>query len=561
MDYKQQIATLLAPYLAHDEAMALLVPPKDIAMGDLCLPCFRLAKTMRKSPVAIAEDIAAGLTLPPYLQRISAVAGYVNFAYAVGPYAAGVIGDVLAKGADYGAAAVGAGQTVCIDFSSINIAKPFHIGHLSTTVLGMALYRLYRTLGYRVVGINHLGDWGTQFGKLIVAYQRWSNREAIEKGGVRALVDIYVRFHCEAETDPTLDQEARAWFRRLEEGDPTAVELWQWFKQITLADDVPVYQRLGVQFDSWDGESFYNDKMQPVIDELQAKGLLEDSQGAKIVPMEDGLAPCLIVKSDGATLYATRDLAAIFYRKRTYDFAKCLYVVAYQQNLHFKQVFAVVRKMGYPWYAQLEHVAYGMVSLEEGAMSTRKGNAVWLADVIDQAVAKAKEIIEEKSPDLADKDAVAEQVGVGSVIFFSLSNNRIKDLEFRYDRILNFDGETCPYVQYTHARILSVLAKAPADADDAPDYACLDDDIAKDLIRLVERYPTLLVDAADKNEPSLVTRHILDICKLYNKFYFDNKILSAPPAIRDARLALSRAVAVVIENGMRIIGVSLPDKM
>ena len=546
--------------MAYDEALALLVPPKDIAMGDLCLPCFRLAKTMRKSPVAIAEQIAAELDKPPYLQSVTAVAGYVNFAYAVDQYAAGVIEDVLAQGADYGVDTLGNGQTVCIDFSSINIAKPFHIGHLSTTVLGMALYRLYQTLGYRVVGINHLGDWGTQFGKLIVAYRRWSNREEIEKGGVRALVAIYVRFHQEAETNPELEEEARLWFRRLEEGDPVAVELWQWFKQITLADDKPVYRRLGVHFDSWDGESFYNDKMQPVIDELQQKGLLQDSQGAKIVSMDDGLAPCLIVKSDGATLYATRDLAAIFYRKQTYDFAKCLYVVAYQQNLHFKQVFAVVRKMGYPWYTQLQHVAYGMVSLEDGAMSTRKGNAVWLADVIDQAVAKAKQIICEKSPDLADKDAVAEQVGVGSVIFFSLSNNRIKDLEFRYDRILNFDGETCPYVQYTHARILSLIAKAPA-RDDAPDYACLDDGVAKDLLRLIERYPALLVDAADKNEPSLITRHILDICKLYNKFYFDNKILSAPVCVCSARLSLSKAVAVVIENGMRIIGVRLPDKM
>lgn len=561
MDYKQQIASLLTPYLPYEEALELLVPPKDIAMGDICLPCFRLAKTMRKSPVAIAQDIAEGIEKPAFLQRVEAVSGYVNFAYSAAEYAGQVVQKVLQQSRDYGKSTVGCGKTVCIDFSSINIAKPFHIGHLSTTVLGMALKRLYRELGYRVVGINHLGDWGTQFGKLIVAYKKWSGREAIEQGGVRALVDIYVKFHQEAEEHPELEEEARAWFKKLEDGDREAIELWTWFKEITLTDDKPIYARLGVEFDSWDGESFYNDKMQAVIDELQQKGLLEDSRGAKIVPMDGGMAPCLIVKSDGATLYATRDLAAIFYRKATYDFCKCLYVVAYQQNLHFKQVFQVVQKMGYTWYTQLEHVAYGMISLEDGAMSTRKGNAVWLGDVIDKAVAKAKEIIREKSPDLADQDLVAEQVGVGSVIFFSLSNNRIKDIEFHYDRILNFDGETCPYVQYTHARILSLLAKAQATDCALADYSCLSDDVAKDLLRGIERYPALLQDAADKNEPSLITRHVIDLCKLYNKFYFDNKILSAPPAVREARLALSKAVATVIENGMAIIGARLPDKM
>lgn len=559
MDYKQQIAKLLSAYLPEEEAYSLLVPPKDIAMGDICLPCFRLAKTMRMSPVAIADKLAAELELPPFVAEVKSVAGYLNFKFSSHDFASTVLGKVLEEGVSYGKSNEGAGKTVCIDYSSINIAKPFHIGHLSTTVLGAALYRLYKELGYNVVGINHLGDWGTQFGKLIVAYHKWSNRAEIEKGGVRKLVEIYVKFHQEAEKDPSLDDEARAWFKRLEDGDQEAVSLWQWFKEITLSDDVPIYDRLGVHFDSYAGESFYNDKMDAVVDELEAKGLLTLSDGAKIVEL-DGMAPCIIRKSDGATLYATRDLAAAFYRKATYDFVKCLYVVAYQQNLHFKQWFEVVRLMGYDWYKDLEHVAFGMVSLEEGAMSTRKGNAVWLVDVLDKAVEKAKEIIAVKSPDLENADEVAEMVGVGSVIFSALINNRIKDIEFRYDKILNFDGETCPYVQYTHARCASVLAKA-GEWQAPQDYGALSDDVAKDIVRSLERYPSLLKEAADKNEPSMITRHVVDLAKLYNKFYFDNKILSAPQGVREARLALTQAVKTVMENGMAIIGIRLPDKM
>jgi len=560
MDYKKQIAALLQDYLPQDEAYQLLVPPKDVAMGDICLPCFRLAKTMRKSPVAIAEQMAAEIEKPDYVASISAVAGYLNFRYAPHAFARDVLQKCLSDGATYGRSDVGGGKNVCVDYSSINIAKPFHIGHLSTTVLGAAICRLYDEIGYRSVGINHLGDWGTQFGKLIVAYKKWSNREEIETGGVRKLVDIYVRFHREAEQDPSLDEEARAWFKKLEDGDEEAYALWQWFKQITLADDMPVYERLGVHFDSMAGESFYNDKMQPVIDELEQKGLLVQSQGAKIVELE-GMAPCIIVKSDGATLYATRDLAAAKYRHDTYDFAKCLYVVAYQQNLHFKQVFGVLEKMGYDWAKNMQHVAFGMVSLEEGAMSTRKGNAVWLTDVIDKAVAKAKEIIVQKSPDLSDPDEAAEMVGVGSVIFSALSNSRIKDIEFKYEKLLNFDGETCPYLQYTHARCLSVLSKA-GDVDyAASDYASLTDDASKDIVRAIERYPALLLDAAEKCEPSMITRHCLDLAKLYNKFYFDNKILTAPEGVREARLAITKAVATVIENGTRILGIRLPDKM
>ena len=560
MDYKAEIARVLSEFLPYEEAYSLLVPPKDIALGDICMPCFRLAKAWRKSPVAIAEELAGKIQKPPFVEEIKAVAGYLNFRYSSSNFASEVIGKVLEKGADYGRSDKGQGQAVCIDYSSINIAKPFHIGHLSTTVLGAALYRLYRVLGYNAVGINHLGDWGTQFGKLIVAYHKWSNREDIERGGVRRLVEIYVKFHQEAELHPELDDEARDWFRRLEEGDSEAYALWQWFKEITLKDDLPIYERLGVLFDSFAGESFYNDKMQAVIDELEEKNLLVDSEGARIVELE-GMAPCIIVKRDGATLYATRDLAAAFYRKQHYDFVKCLYVVAYQQNLHFKQWFSVVDRMGYDWAKQLEHVAFGMVSLEEGAMSTRKGNAVWLVDVLDKAVEKALAIIHEKSPHLANATDVAEMVGVGSVIFSALINNRIKDIEFKYDKILNFDGETCPYVQYTHARCLSVLGKAGEVDLSGADYSSLSDDVSKDIVRSLERYPALLLEAADKNEPSFITRHVVELAKLYNKFYFDNKILSAPDGVREARLALTRAVATVIENGFAIIGIRLPDQM
>ncbi len=562
MDYKLEIAKLIQSCkISCDDVASLLVPPKDITMGDICLPCFRLAKELKCSPVAIAERVAAAISenLPRYLMKCTAVAGYLNFTYNSSVFSAEVLENIISAGASYGHSDIGAGKTVCVDYSSVNIAKPFHIGHLSTTVIGGALCRIYKALGYTVVGINHLGDWGTQFGKMIVAYQRWGNKDEVTKDGVKALHKLYVRFHKEAETNDALNDEGRLWFKKIEDGDSTALSLFHWFKDITLSEVSRVYDRLGIQFDSYAGESFYNDKMQPVLDKIEAKGLLSMSNGAKVVDLGEDMPPCLLVKADGATLYATRDLAAAFYRKDAYDFYKCLYVVAYQQNLHFKQWFKVVEMMGEPWAKDLEHVAFGMVSLTDGAMSSRQGNVVYLEDVLNQCYEKALGIITEKSPNLPDKEQIAEQVGIGAVMFSALINNRIKDIVFSYDKVLNFDGETCPYVQYTYARCCSLLAKAELGTE--YDYDGIEGDVVKELVRTLHSFPTVMREAAEKYEPSLITRSIVDICQLYNRFYIDNRIIDAPEGVKNARLLLTMATKQVIKNGLGVLGISAPTRM
>ncbi|MEG1394282.1 MAG: arginine--tRNA ligase, partial [Clostridia bacterium] len=461
MDYKQIIADAVhIDGVSAQEIYELLALPKDTSMGDFCLPCFKFAKQMRISPLAIAQNIATSIVAPESFSHVEAVGGYVNFRLNKTQYARKVLDKILAENDNFGCSSIGKGKTICIDYSSVNIAKPFHMGHLLNTCIGSALYKICVALGYNVVGINHLGDWGTQFGKLIVAYKLWGDKADIDKRGVRGLLDIYVRFHAEAEKDEALNDQARFWFKQIENGNQEAIDLWTWFKKITLAEVAKIYKRLDVRFDSYNGESFYNDKMQPILDELKEKGLLEKSEGAEIVRFDnDELPPCLLVRADGATLYATRDLAAAFYRKKTYDFYKCLYVVAYQQNLHFQQVFKVIEKMGCEWSKDLEHVAHGMVSLEDGALSTRSGNVVFLEDVLNKAVEKALAVIEEKNPNIANKSEIAEQVGVGAIIFGVLFNNRIKDSVFSYDKVLNFEGETGPYAQYTFARCNSVLEK------------------------------------------------------------------------------------------------------
>ena len=462
MDFKRHIAAnIKAGDLSQDEIYAMLALPPNTETGDFALPCFKLAKTMRKAPALIAEELKSAYPADDKLvSEVSAVNGYLNFKIDRAFWARETLGEILEKRERYGASDEGKGKTVCIDYSSVNIAKPFHIGHLSTTVLGSALYKLHKFLGYTPVGINHLGDYGTQFGKLISAYKRWGKKEDIEKGGLRALNALYVRFHEEAEKDGSLNDEARAYFKKIEDKDEECVALFEWFKELTLKDVGKIYELLDVHFDSWAGESFYNDKMQPVIDELSEKGLLVESEGAKIVDLEAyGMPPCIILRSDGASLYATRDIAAAIYRKKTYDFYKCLYVVAYQQNLHFKQFFKVLELMGKEWAKDLVHVAYGMVSLEEGSMSTRKGRVVYLKDVIDKCVEKALSVITEKNPSLENKEEIAKTVGVGAVIFGALYNSKIKDITFSYDKVLNFEGETSCYVQYTCARANSVLAK------------------------------------------------------------------------------------------------------
>lgn len=561
MDYKKLLAdTVIIEGVESEEIAAQITPCKDRAHGDYSLPCFRLAAQLKKSPAELAKEVAGRVGCFNFLEKAEAIGPFVNFTLNKSAYAKDVLEKVLSAGGFYGSSDMGAGKTVCIDYSSVNIAKPFHIGHLLNTVLGAALYRIYKKVGYHAVGINHLGDWGTQFGKLIVAYKKWGDEEDIEKRGVRALVDIYVKFHKEAEKDPSLDDEARAWFKKIEDGDKEALSIFNRFKTSTLAEVEKIYKRLNVSFDSYAGESFYNDKMQPVLDMLTKKGLLVDDDGAKVVKLGEGMPPCLLVRSDGATLYATRDLAAAFYRKKTYDFDKCLYVVASQQNLHFRQWFKVLELAGEEWYKDLVHVAHGMVSLEEGSLSTRSGNVVYLDDVLDMAVSKSREIIEEKREDLPDPDAVAEQIGVGAVIFGVLYNNRIKDMTFSYARALNFDGETGPYVQYTHARCRSLTEKCP-DPDCDPDYSGVTGAEACEVLKLLDSYPDVILSAAEKYEPCYVSRFLVDLAQAFGKFYLTCNIAKAEDGVKKARLMLVKAVKSVLKDGLELLGIKAPEKM
>ena len=558
MDYKKHIAQKIAAEgLSEKDIYAAIALPPNSEMGDYALPCFKFAKVLRKSPALIAQDIAANYPADEVIERAEAVNGYVNFTINKSALARETIDEVLAKGERYGSSDEGAGKTICIDYSSVNIAKPFHIGHLSTTAIGGALYKIFNFLGYKAVGINHLGDYGTQFGKLICAYKRWGNREEVQTGGIHAINDLYVRFNSEATEE--MEHEAREYFRLIESGDKEANELFDWFKDLTLEYVKGIYKKLNVTFDSYAGERFYTDKMGSVIDELREKGLLKESNGAQIVDLEPyGMPPCLILRSDGASLYATRDLAAAIYRKNTYDFYKCLYVVAYQQNLHFKQFFKVLELMGKEWAKDLVHVAYGMVSLEDGAMSTRKGKVVWLEDVIRKCEEKAYAIISEKNPELENKEDVAEKVGVGAVIFGALYNSKIKDIVFSYDKVLSFEGETSVYVQYTCARANSVLEKGgvPGEykiSELLPQEA--------EVVKAISAFPQAVKDAAEKYEPSIVARFAVDLAQKFNKFYFDCKILTAEGDKKDFRLALTAAALTALKNALALLGIGVPEKM
>ncbi|MDE6471971.1 MAG: arginine--tRNA ligase [Clostridia bacterium] len=561
MDYKQLIIdSIKLDGVNKQDMLALVTTPKDSAMGDLCIPCFKIAKEMKKSPIVIAEEIAKSVDKKDMIEEVNAVAGFVNFKFNNVKFAKQVLDEVLDKGNDYGKSDEGKGKTICIDYSSVNIAKPFHMGHLLNTALGGAIYRIYTALGYNVVGINHLGDWGTQFGKLIVAYKLWGDKKDIDERGVRALVEIYVKFHKEEEKNPALADEARAWFKAIESGNKEALELFEFFKEITLKEVNRIYDRLHIKFDSFAGESFYNDKMQPVLDELTEKGLLQESEGAKVVMFDDGMAPCLLQRSDGATLYATRDMAAAFYRKNIYNFDKCLYVVAYQQNLHFQQIFKVLEMMGCEWSKDMVHVAHGMVSLENGSMSTRDGNVVFLEDVLNSVVEKAKKVIEEKNPNLEDKDKIAEQIGVGATLFGVLYNSRIKDMVFSFDKVLNFEGETGPYVQYTYARCNSLFDKC-GDIGQEIDYTGLDNASSKAIVALLDKYPQILQESAKKYEPSVVTRYAIDLAQAFNKFYFECKISTEREGIKNSRLLLTKSVRQVLGNALALLGIETPQKM
>lgn len=564
-DFKKLISESLKSEiedLTLEEITALIEVPPNKEMGDYAFPCFKLAKIFRKAPNAIAEDLAGKIQPTDDINKIINLGGYVNFFVNRESLAKKVINQVLTEKENYGKIEFGKGKTVVVEYSSPNIAKPFHIGHVRTTVIGNALSKIYQSQGYHVEKLNHLGDYGTQFGKLIVAYKLWGDKQAVEKDPIKELLKLYIRFHDEAETKPEMEDEAREWFTKLENGDEEAKDLWQWFRDESLKEFSRVYKLLDIEFDSYVGESFYSDKMPAVIEELKEKNLLEESDGAMIVNLEDSkLPPALIQKRDGSTLYLTRDLASAFYRKKVYDFDKSIYVVGAQQELHFKQCFEIIKRMGYDWYKDMIHVQFGMVALEEGTMSTRKGRVVFLEDVLNQAIDRTRQIIEEKNPDAENIDEVAKAVGVGAVVFQELSNSRIKDYTFSWDRTLSFEGETGPYVQYTHARCCAVLRKAgqPVSAD--INYELLSDQDAADVLSVLENFNKSIMTAMNKNEPHIVTRFVLDLAQAFNKFYHNSPILVEDADLRAARLALVEATRQTIENALKILGMKAPQKM
>ena len=565
LDIKQMIAEILEEKissLSREDIYNMLEYPPDDKMGDVALPCFKLSRILRKSPVQIAEELVNEIPANPRIEKVEAVSGYLNFFLDKVSFIEDVLSTVLKEQDRYGASNIGKGKNIVIDYSAPNIAKPFHIGHLRSTAIGNSLYKIFKFLGYNPVGVNHLGDWGTQFGKLIVAYKEWGSKEAIENGGIKELMAIYVKFHEEAEKDPSLEDQAREWFVKMEKGDPEALELWQWFKDISLKEFNKVYDLLDITFDSYAGESFYEDKMPAVIEELKEKNLLTESEGALIVDLEEyNMPPCLIVKKDGSTLYATRDIAAAIYRKNTYDFEKCIYVTGAAQSLHFNQWFKVIELMGYDWHDQLIHVPFGIVSLGGEKLATRTGKVVLLEDILDQAINKTLEIINQKNPNLENKEEVARQMGVGAVIFSDLSNNRIKDVSFSWEEMLNFDGETGPYVQYTHARACSLLRRAEKEVDPNFDAKLLSTYEEFKVVKTLYLFPDKIMAAMKELEPSIITRYLVDLAQDFNRFYHEHPILVEDDTLRNARLALVSAVRDTLKNGLQLIGLSAPERV
>ena len=564
-DFKIAIANCLKEKiedLTLEEIVSLIEVPPNKEKGDFAFPCFKLAKVFRKAPNMIAADLAENIEAKGAISKVMPLGGYVNFFVNKSQLAETVINDVLTKKEKYGHTDLGQEKAVVIDFSSPNIAKPFHIGHIRTTVIGNALYKIYDSQGYNVVRVNHLGDYGTQFGKLIVAFKLWGSKEAVEANPIPELLKLYVKFHEEAEQKPEMEDEARAWFTKLENGDEEAKALWQWFRDESLKEFARVYDLLDIEFDSYAGESFYSDKMGVVIDQLKEKGLLVQSQGTNVVDLEEfNMPPALITKNDGSTLYMTRDLAAAIYRKNTYDFDKCIYVVGSQQSLHFQQLFKVLELMGYEWSKDLIHVPFGMVALEEGTMSTRKGRVVFLEDVLKQAVEKTKEIVLSKNPNAKNVEQIAKQVGVGAVVFQELSNSRIKDYTFSWSRTLSFEGETGPYVQYTHARCCAVLRKAEEEVTADINYDLLSEGDGAEVLKVIGSFNKAILAAMRKNEPHIITRFVLDLAQAFNKFYHDNPILVDDVEVRKARLALVAATRQTIENALALLGMHAPERM
>ena len=560
---KNQIVNLLSQnieVLTSEEISQLIeIPPKP-EMGDFAFPCFRLAKSYHKAPPMIAQDLKESIGDQAFLSEIKVIGGYLNFYVDKAQYAQQII-DKYNNATDYGCSDQGKDKTICIDYSSPNVAKNFHVGHLRTTIIGNSLYKIFSKLGYKVVRINHLGDWGTQFGKLIVAYKKWGSREAVEEKGIEELMDIYVKFHEEAEKDDSLNDEARAWFLKMEQGNEEALEIWKWFRDISLKEFMRVYNILGMEFDSFAGESFYRDKTADVIKRLTDDGLLKESQGAMIVPLDEyDMPPCIVAKKDGSSIYATRDLAAILYRKATYNFDRCLYVTGLEQKLHFAQVFKVIELMGNDYAKNLVHIPYGLVSLKSGKISSRKGNVIFAEDLLRESINKTTSIIEEKNPDIPDKEEVAKQVGIGAIIFNDLYNQRIKDVIFDWNKLLNFDGETGPYVQYTYARASSVLRKI-GEVPDTIDYTLLTDEASIGLLKEIERYPQVIKDAAERYEPSVIARYSIDLAHAFNKFYHECQINVEDETTKYTRTNVVKIARYIIKDALSLLGIQCPEQM
>lgn len=540
--------------------ISMLEYPPDTSMGDVALPCFKLSRTFRKAPPLIADTLA-GYNYGDEIKEVNSVSGYLNFKISKNYLTKNVLSSVIEKGEKYGSSDEGKGKTVVLDYSSPNVAKPFHIGHLGTTVIGHSLKLLHEFAGYTCVGINHLGDWGTQFGKLIVAFKKWGDREEVEKNGIDGLVALYVKFHAEAENDPSLNDAARAEFKKLEEHDEENIDLWKWFISISLKEYSITYNQLGIEFDSYNGESFYTDKMPAQVQKIRDAGILKIDDGASIVDLEEyGMPPCLILKRDGSTLYPTRDIAAAAYRMDTYKFDKCIYVTSAGQSLHFAQWFKVVGLMGYDWSGKLVHVPYGTVSIDGAKLATRTGNVVLLRDLFAMAIDKVRAIMDEKNPDLEGKNEVAEAVGVGAIVFHYLYNGRIKDINFNMETALSFEGNTGPYAQYTYARTCSVLSKAGAEI--SVSGVEITESEEEELLKVISLFPEKVASALADYEPSVITRYIIDVCSAFNRFYHNCQIISAASEkVRNSRLALTLAAKTVIGNALKLICLKTPEKI
>ncbi|NLC03092.1 MAG: arginine--tRNA ligase [Tissierellia bacterium] len=565
LDFREKVVELIKSHideLTIEEINNLIEVPPSYDMGDYAFPVFSLAKTYRKAPNIIAKELADKISKDENFEKIESKAAYLNFFINKEKLTETVFEEVLNKETNFGSSDLGQGKTVIVEYSSPNIAKPFHIGHIRTTVIGNALFNIYKFLGFNTVSINHLGDYGTQFGMLISAYKKWGDREIIEADPINELLKLYVKWNTEADKDEKLRDEARYWFKELENKNEEALELWQWIRDVSLKEFSKVYEMLNIKFDSYAGESFYSDKMPEVLKEMEESGIMKESEGALIVDLEPyGMPPALIKKSDGSTLYTTRDITAAIYRKDKYDFYKNIYVVGSQQNLHFKAWIKIVELMGHQWAKDCIHIPFGMVSLEGSTLSTRRGNVVYLEDVLNTAVENTLKIIDERNPELDNKEVVAKQIGIGAVIFQELFNQRIKDYVFSWERTLSFDGETGPYVQYTHARTNSLLEKGEFNKEDKVDYKLLSSEDEINIIRLIYDFPSIVMDSMDKNEPFFITRHIVEIAKAFNKFYNSSPIIIEDIELKKARLMLTYTVKTVIKTGLNLLGIEAPLKM